>query len=85
MKTNLEEIETVVVQIETETIGILPIDGKSFTGLTVKVNVCAEESTAPSLALAVMVALPFQLAAGVRVIVELETLTTTFAVDEVAE
>jgi hypothetical protein len=66
-------------------IGILPIDGKSFTALTVKVNVCAEESTVPSLTLAVMVALPFQLAAGVRVIVELETLTTTFAVDEVAE
>ena len=59
--------------------------GASLTAVTVKVKVCTDEYEAPSYTLAVMVAEPFQLEAGVSVRVVPDTLTTTFDVDEFAE
>ena len=70
--------EFIVSGIDVET------SGASLTALTVKLNVLAVESTVPSLTLKVIVAVPLQLAAGVNVSVEPETLGTTFEVDEVA-
>ena len=59
--------------------------GASLTAFTVKVKVCADESTVPSFTLAVIVAVPFQFDAGVKVKVVPETLVATFEVDELAE
>ena len=64
---------------------ILARTGASLTALTVRTNVFAAESTVPSLALMVIVAVPLQLAAGVKVNVVPETLGVTFEVEEVAE
>jgi|TARA_B110000261_G_scaffold93224_1_gene105770 hypothetical protein len=59
--------------------------GISLTALTVRVKVCAVESDDPSFTLAVIVTVPLQFDAGVRVSVFPETLVVTSDDDDIAE